>query len=99
MGILCNVLVCLAVWLATGAHERQGVLRVLFPGSAFVAAGFEHSVANMCLIPLGLLIQDWGPEDLVQAARASAAHIGRPSTHSGEHDRRMLLVGGVYWLF
>jgi formate/nitrite transporter len=48
LGILCNVLVCLAVWLALGARTTSDkVLAVLFPVSAFVVAGFEHSVANM----------------------------------------------------
>ena len=58
LGILCNVLVCLAVWLALGARTTSDkVLAVLFPVSAFVAAGFEHSVANMYLIPVGLLVK------------------------------------------
>jgi formate/nitrite transporter len=65
LGILCNVLVCLAVWLALGARTTTDkVLAVLFPVSAFVAAGFEHSVANMYLIPLGLLAKSWGPAEL-----------------------------------
>ncbi|MDE0391253.1 MAG: formate/nitrite transporter family protein [Rhodospirillales bacterium] len=54
-GILCNALVCLAVWLCFAAHSVSGkILAVLFPISAFVALGFEHSVANMYLIPVGL---------------------------------------------
>ena len=65
LGILCNVLVCLAVWLAFGARTTSDkVLAVLFPVSAFVVAGFEHSVANMYLIPLGLFIKAWGPTEL-----------------------------------
>jgi formate transporter len=65
LGILCNVLVCLAVWLAFGARSTTDkVLAVLFPVSAFVVAGFEHSVANMYLIPLGLFIKAWGPASL-----------------------------------
>jgi formate/nitrite transporter len=55
-GILCNVLVCLAVWLCFAAHDVAGkILAILFPITAFVALGFEHSVANMYLIPVGLL--------------------------------------------
>ncbi|MDH4228913.1 MAG: formate/nitrite transporter family protein [Nitrospirota bacterium] len=54
-GVLCNALVCLAVWLCTAAGSVEGkVLAVVFPVSAFVALGFEHSVANMFLIPLGM---------------------------------------------
>ena len=55
-GVLCNALVCLACWLAMAAHAVSGkILAIVFPISAFVAAGFEHSVANMFLIPLGAL--------------------------------------------
>lgn len=58
-GILCNMLVCLAVWLAlAGRSVADKILAVLFPISAFVAAGFEHSVANMYFIPLGILLRD-----------------------------------------
>lgn len=55
-GLLCNALVCLAVWLCVAAHSVSGkILAILFPISAFVALGFEHSVANMYFIPLGML--------------------------------------------
>ena len=55
-GILCNVLVCLAVWLCFAAHDVAGkVLAIIFPISAFVALGFEHSIANMYLIPIAWL--------------------------------------------
>lgn len=56
-GILCNLLVCLAVWLAlAGRSVTDKVLAIVFPISAFVAAGFEHSVANMYFIPLGIFL-------------------------------------------
>jgi formate transporter len=55
-GILCNVLVCLAVWLCFGARTATGkILAIVFPIAGFVALGFEHSVANMYLIPAGWL--------------------------------------------
>jgi len=58
LGMLCNGLVCLAVWLCLGARSTTDkILAILFPISAFVAAGFEHSIANMYFIPIGLLIQ------------------------------------------
>ena len=58
-GVLCNLLVCLAVWLAMAGHTVvDKILAIVFPISAFVAAGFEHSVANMYFIPLGLLLAD-----------------------------------------
>lgn len=53
--VLCNALVCLAVWLTFAAESVSGkILAILWPITAFVAIGFEHSVANMFLIPLGL---------------------------------------------
>jgi formate transporter len=55
-GLLCNVLVCLASWLAMGARTISGrIPAIVLPVSAFVALGFEHSVANMYLIPIGRL--------------------------------------------
>ncbi|MEO1000809.1 MAG: formate/nitrite transporter family protein [Pseudomonadota bacterium] len=55
-GVLCNALVCLAVWLAMSARSATGkAVVILLPVSAFVALGFEHSVANLYLIPAGIL--------------------------------------------
>ena len=66
-GILANTMVCLAIWMAASAREVIGkVAAVVFPVSAFVAAGLEHSVANMFFLPIGLLLST-NPE-LVQAA-------------------------------
>jgi formate transporter len=68
-GVLCNLLVCLAVWLAmAGRSVTDRVLAIVFPISAFVAAGFEHSVANMYFIPLGMLL---GPDDVDMLALLS----------------------------
>jgi len=61
-GILCNVLVCMAVWMAmAGRSVVDKAVAVIFPVSAFVAAGFEHSIANMYLMPLAMLIQQSTP--------------------------------------
>jgi formate/nitrite transporter len=58
-GILCNVLVCLAVWLAmAGKTVVDKVFAIIFPIAAFVAVGFEHSIANMYFIPQGMLLKD-----------------------------------------
>jgi formate/nitrite transporter len=58
LGALCNALVCLAVWLAYGARTTADKILAIFPPiAAFVAAGFEHSVANMFFIPMGLLVR------------------------------------------
>lgn len=55
LGILCNALVCLAVWLSYSARTTTDrILAIVPPVAAFVAAGFEHSVANMYLLPAGL---------------------------------------------
>jgi formate/nitrite transporter len=60
-GVLCNLLVCLAVWLTlAGRSVTDKVLAIVFPISAFVAAGFEHCVANMYFIPLGLFLKAGG---------------------------------------
>jgi len=62
LGILCNVLVCLAVWLTYSARSTiDKIVAVIFPITAFVAAGFEHSVANMYFIPYALLIKIFDP--------------------------------------
>lgn len=65
-GVLCNLLVCLAVWLAmAGRQVVDRVVAVIFPVSAFVAAGFEHSVANMYFVPLAIFLSgDAAPEAL-----------------------------------
>lgn len=62
LGIMCNVLVCLAVWLTFSARTTEGkILAIIFPITAFVAAGFEHCVANMYFVPMGLLIKEFDP--------------------------------------
>jgi formate/nitrite transporter len=66
-GILCNWLVCLAVWMAVSAGTVIGkVWAIFFPIMAFVASGFEHSVANMFFIPMGLVLK--GQTAIVTAA-------------------------------
>lgn len=55
-GVLCNTLVCLAIWLCFAARSvTDKILAILFPITAFVALGFEHSIANMYFIPAGIL--------------------------------------------
>lgn len=63
LGILCNVLVCLAVWLTFSARTTlDKIASIIFPITAFVAAGFEHSVANMYFIPYALLVKMFDSE-------------------------------------
>jgi len=61
-GVLCNVLVCMAVWMAmAGRSVIDKMVAIVLPITAFVAAGFEHSIANMYLMPLAMLIQSADP--------------------------------------
>ena len=63
LGILANVLVCLAVWLCYSARTTgDKILAIVPPISTFVAAGFEHSIANMYFLPHGLLLKGWAPQ-------------------------------------
>jgi formate transporter len=74
LGTMCNALVCLAVWLCLSARSTTDkILAILFPITAFVAAGFEHSVANMYFIPMGLLIKDFAPASFWNAIGQTAA--------------------------
>jgi formate/nitrite transporter len=69
LGILCNALVCMAVWLTFSARTTlDKIVAIIFPITAFVAAGFEHSVANMYFIPYALLIRDFDVDFISKAA-------------------------------
>lgn len=109
LGILCNVLVCLAVWLSMAARSvGDKILAMFFPIAAFVAAGFEHCVANMYFIPYGLFIKWWAPASFWSdiAARPEAALdiptqqflVNLGAVTLGNWVGGALLVGGVYWL-
>jgi formate transporter len=68
LGILCNALVCLAVWMCFGARTTMDrVVTIVPPITAFAAAGFEHSVANMYFIPIGLYIKAGAPDSFWQS--------------------------------
>jgi formate/nitrite transporter len=67
LGILCNWLVCIAVWMATGAKDITGKLfAIFFPIWLFITSGFEHSVANMYYIPAAIMAK--GNETWVASA-------------------------------
>ena len=98
LGILCNVLVCLAVWLALGARTTSDkVLAVLFPVSAFVVAGFEHSVANMYLIPLGLFIKAWGPAQLWAQIGLNSADYAALTWPVFFSSLIPVTIGNIHW--
>src|SRR3954469_19826152 len=74
LGILCNTLVCLAVWLSLSSRlPAHRVIVILLPIAAFVAAGFEHAVANMYFIGFGLLIKQVAAESFWQAVKLEPA--------------------------
>lgn len=106
LGILCNVLVCLAVWLSYGARTTTDkIVAIILPVSAFVAAGFEHSVANMYFIPLAMMIKAGAPDALlVKLSGLNQAGLDWtglvrnlvPVT-AGNIVGGGVLVGAVYW--
>ncbi len=92
-GILCNALVCLAVWLAMGGHSvTDKILGMLLPISAFVTIGFEHSIANWFFLPFGLALDGQNSISAVGAVRNLIA------VSAGNIVGGTLLVAGVYWL-
>lgn len=96
LGVLCNVLVCLAVWLTYSARTVTGkVLVIVPPIAAFVAAGFEHSIANMYFIPLGLLIAWTG--DAASGLSLGGLAMNLIPVTIGNMIGGGLLVGVVYW--
>jgi formate transporter len=109
LGILCNVLVCLAAWVAMGARSiGDKILAMFFPIAAFVAIGGEHCVANMYFIPAGLFIKWWAPDAFwAELASHGGAVPDIPLDHfaanllavtAGNWVGGALLVGAVYWL-
>jgi formate/nitrite transporter len=108
LAVLCNVLVCLAVWMSFGARSLSDKIMVIVPPiAAFVAAGFEHSIANLYLLPYGLAIKAWADPPFWTAIGQSAAAFPGLSIGSALHNIVVatvgnliggsLMVGGVYW--
>lgn len=92
-GVLCNALVCLAVWLAMGGRSvSDKILAILFPITAFVTVGFEHSIANWFFLPLGLALDAQGAVSTAGTASNLAA------VSAGNIVGGTLLVAGVYWI-
>jgi formate/nitrite transporter len=101
-GVLCNLLVCLAVWLAmAGRTVTDRILAILFPITAFVACGFEHSVANMYFIPLGILVQSLPagvPAETLQSLSWSRCAMNLLPVTLGNLVGGAGMVGLVYWV-
>ena len=105
-GVLANALVCLAVWLASGGRSLvDKIFAIIFPIAAFVAAGFEHSIANMYFIPLGLLLAN--NAEALQTTGLASQQLSRLTVPWFLHNLTAatlgnilgggLLVGLVYW--
>jgi len=78
LGVMCNILVCMAVWMAfAGRSVIDKAIAIVFPISAFVAAGFEHSIANMYFFPIAILQQAYYPVVAPGVELIDAAHMLR----------------------
>lgn len=101
-GILCNMLVCLAVWMGfAGRSVADKCLCALLPVTAFVGMGFEHSVANMFFLPMGLAAKASGFGGEVAAASAltvGSAALNIALVTCGNLVGGVILVGCAYWL-
>jgi len=93
LGVLCNSLVCLAVWLAMGGRSvADKILAIVFPIAAFVTMGFEHSIANLFFLPYALVLDGFGePQFLLGTLRNLLA------VTAGNILGGTVLVAGVYW--
>jgi formate transporter len=108
LGVLCNALVCMAVWLSYSARSTTDkILSIILPIAAFVAAGFEHSVANMYFIPYGLLVK-WGDPQYIAAVSTQVPHLEKLTWPAfvfqnlipvtiGNIIGGTVLVAAVYW--
>jgi formate/nitrite transporter len=108
LALLCNVLVCLAVWMSFSARSTTDKVMVIVPPvAAFVAAGLEHSIANLYLLPYGLAIKAWGAPEFWVAIGETAANYSVLTLSSTLHNIAVatlgnllggsLLVGAIYW--
>ena len=110
LGMLCNALVCLAIWLTYSARTvTDKVLAILFPITAFVAAGFEHSVANMYFLPTGLLLRDHASAHFWEVSGKTASDFPDVTWGNAVFSNLLpvtignivggaVMVGLVYWL-
>jgi formate/nitrite transporter len=109
LGILCNVLVCLAIWISLSSRiPAHRVLLTMLPVAAFAAAGFEHVVANMYFIPFGLLIKSQAAPAFWEAIHSSPASFSALSLAGfvknlvavtiGNFIGGAVLVAGAYWM-
>lgn len=109
LAVLCNVLVCLAVWMSFGARSiTDRVMVIVPPVAAFVAAAFEHSIANLYLLPYALAIKSWAGPEFWTAIGQSAAAYAELTLSGALHNIIVatvgnlaggsLMVGAIYWI-
>ena len=97
-GIMCNFLVCLAVWISYGAKTvADKMLGIMLPIAAFVACGFEHCVANMFFLPFGILLAATGLGD-ASVVNWGGALWNWSATVPGNIIGGGLFVGMAYWV-
>lgn len=109
LGIMCNALVCMAVWMCYSARTTTDkILAIIPPISCFVAAGFEHSIANMYFVPIGLFIKDFGSVKFFEMIGKTAADFPNLTWGNffvanllpvtiGNIIGGALMVGLIYW--
>jgi formate transporter len=109
LGILCNVLVCLAVWLSWSARTVAGkILAIIPPITVFVAAGFEHSIANMYFIPYAWFVKNFADPGLFITIGKTPADFTNLTIRNfflanllpvtlGNIIGGGLIIGGIYW--
>jgi formate transporter len=110
LGILCNALVCMAVWMTFSARSTlDKIAAIVFPITAFVAAGFEHSIANMYFVPIAIFIKNYAGSDfwkLISKTPADYATITWSNflvnnlvpVTIGNIIGGVILVAGMYWV-
>ena len=93
-GVLCNVLVCMAVWMAAaGRSVVDKAVAIVPPIAAFVALGFEHSIANMFFFAFAMLLD---PARAGEIGIAMLANLG--PVIAGNLVGGSVLVAGIYWV-
>jgi len=109
LGIMCNAMVCMAVWLCFSARTTTDkILSIIFPIAGFVAAGFEHSIANMYFIPIGLFVKAGADASFWEKIGKTAGDFGALTWGNfflknlipvtiGNIIGGALMVGVVYW--
>ena len=104
LGVLCNAMVCMAVWLTYSARTVLGrVTAIIFPIAGFVAAGFEHCVANMYFIPFAIMVKESAPSSFWGNIGMTAASFAK--VNWGSFFLRNLIpvtignmIGGVFFV-